>query len=55
MLCILLHIYTRESILDRAVVAMTTSQLHSRKPEFRFYACLNPACGGVGVCDGEDL
>ena len=39
----------------RGVVVITTAQLHSTKPELRFYACLNPACGMPEIQDGEDL
>ena len=32
-----------------------TAQLHSTKPELRFWAGPNPTCGVSEVCDGEDL
>ena len=34
---------------------MTTAQLHSTKPELRFYAGSNPACGVSEIHDGKDL
>ena len=37
------------------VVAITTAQLHSTKPELRFCAGSNPACGVSEIRDGEDL
>ena len=37
------------------VVVITTAQLHSTKPELRFYAGSNPACGMSEIHDGEDL
>ena len=37
------------------VVVITTAQLHSTKPEFRFCAGSNPARGVSEICDGEDL
>ena len=37
------------------VVVITTAQLHSTKPELRFYAGLNPACGMPEIRDDEDL
>ena len=37
------------------VVVITTAQLHSMKPEFRFCAGSNPAHGISEICDGEDL
>ena len=39
----------------RGVVVITTAQLHSTKPELRFYAGSNPALGGLETRDGEDL
>ena len=40
----------------RGVVVITTTQLHSTKPELRFCAGSNPARGGVSeIRDGEDL
>ena len=39
----------------RGVVVITTSQLHSTKPELRFCAGSNPARGVLGIRDGEDL
>ena len=39
----------------RGVVVITTSQLHSTKPEFRFCAASNPAHGVSEIRDGEDL
>ena len=37
------------------VVISTTAQLYSTKPELRFCAGSNPACGMSEICDGEDL
>ena len=37
------------------VVVITTTQLHSSKPELRFCAGSNPARGVSDICDGEDL
>ena len=37
------------------VVAITTSQPHSRKPELRFCTGSNPAHGMLEIRDGEDL
>ena len=37
------------------VVVITTTQLHSTKPEFRFCAGSNPAHGMSEIRDGEDL
>ena len=42
-------------ILRCVVVVITTAQLHSTKPELRFYAGSNPACGMSEMCDTEDL
>ena len=39
----------------RGVVVITTAQLHSPKPELRFWAGSNPARGVSKICDGEDL
>ena len=39
----------------RGVVVMATAQLHSTKPELRFCAGSNPACGVSEIRDGEDL
>ena len=39
----------------RGVVVITTAQLHSTKPEFRFCAGSNPARGASEIRDGEDL
>ena len=39
----------------RGVVVMTAAQLHSTKPELRFCAGSNPACGVLEIRDGEDL
>ena len=39
----------------RGVVVITTAQLHSTKPEFRFCAGSNPASGVSEICNGEDL
>ena len=39
----------------RGVVVITTAQLCSTKPELRFCAGSNPACGVSEICDGEDL
>ena len=38
-----------------AVVVITTAQLHSAKPEFRFCAGSNPAHGLSEIRDGEYL
>ena len=37
------------------VVAITTAQLHSTKPELRFCTDSNPARGVLEICDDEDL
>ena len=37
------------------VVVITTAQLHSTKPEFRFCPGSNPACDVSEICSGEDL
>ena len=37
------------------VVVITTAQLHSTKPELRFYTGSNSACGMSKIHDGEDL
>ena len=39
----------------RGVVVIATAQLHSIKPELRFYTGSNPACGVSEIRDGEDL
>ena len=39
----------------RGVVVITTTQLHSTKPELRFCAGSNPAHGVSEIRDGEDL
>ena len=36
-------------------MVITTAQLRSTKPEFRFCAGLNPACGVSEIRDGKDL
>ena len=36
-------------------MVMTTPQLHSTKPELRFFAGSNPASSVSEICDGEDL
>ena len=40
---------------SRGVVAITTAQLHSTKPELRFCAGSNPARGVSETRHGEDL
>ena len=42
-------------MLRHGVVVITTAQLHSTKPELRFYAGSNPAYSVPEICDGEDL
>ena len=44
-----------ERLWHRGVVIITTAQLHSTKPELRFYAGSNPARGVLAIRDGEDL
>ena len=39
----------------RGVVVITTSELHSTKPELRLCAGSNPACGVSEIRDGEGL
>ena len=39
----------------RGVVVITTAHFHSTKPELRFCAGSNPACGMSEIRDGEDL
>ena len=46
---------TLEIMWHRGVVVITPAQLHSTKPELRFCAGSNPACGVSEICDGEDL
>ena len=41
--------------LFSAAVVITTAQPHSTKPELRFCAGSNPACGVLEIHDGEDL
>ena len=36
-------------------MVITTAQPDSKKPELRFYAGSNPACGVSEIRDGEDL
>ena len=36
-------------------VVITTAKLHSTKPELRFCAGLNPACGVQEICNDENL
>ena len=38
-----------------SVVVISTVQLHSTKPELRFCASSNPACGLSEIRNGEDL
>ena len=42
-------------ILHRDVVVITTTQLHSTKPELRLCAVSNPVRGVSEIHDGEDL
>ena len=42
-------------IQRRGVVVITTTQLHSTKPELRLCAGSNPAHGVSEIRDGEDL
>ena len=44
----------RESLVQSLVV-ITTAKLHLTKPELRFCAGSNPACGVLEIRDGEDL
>ena len=39
----------------RAVVVITTTQLHSINPELRFCTGSNPVCGVLDIRGGEDL
>ena len=39
----------------RGVVVITTTQLHSTKPELRFWAGSNPARSVLEIRDGDDL
>ena len=41
--------------LRRGVVVITAAQLHSTKPELRFYEGSSPARSVSEICDGEDL
>ena len=41
--------------MRRGEVIVTTTQLNSTKPEVRFRAGSNPACGVTDIRDGEDL
>ena len=45
----------KKSSWRRGVVVIATAQLHSTKPELRFCAGSNPACGMSEIRDGEDL
>ena len=38
-----------------SIPGITTAQLHSTKPELRFWACSDPARDVSGIRDGEDL
>ena len=52
---ILLDLANHYAKWRRVVVAITTAQLHSTSPEFRFCAGSNPARHMSEVCDSEDL
>ena len=39
----------------RGVVVITTAQLYSTKPDFRFCKVPNPDCSGSEICDGENI
>ena len=36
-------------------MVMTTAQLHTIKPEFRYYLGSNPAHNMSEICDGEEF
>ena len=42
-------------MLRRSVMVIITAQFHSSKPELRFCAGSNPACGVLEIRDGENL
>ena len=44
-----------DGLICCGVVVITAAQLHSTKPELRFYTGSNPACGVLEIRDGEDL
>ena len=52
---ILFRDFKNLDIRGRGVVVITTAQLHSTKPELRFWASSNPARGGLEIRDGEAL
>ena len=54
MLCIC-HSIRTIAYWRRGVVAITTAQIHSTKPELMFCAGSNPACGVSAIRNGEDL
>ena len=47
--------YFFKYVWHRDVMVITTAQLHSTKPEFRFCAGSNPANGVSEIRDSEDL
>ena len=54
----LVQIHGKQKLIDwktEVDCIITTAQLHSTKPELRFRAGLNPACGVSEICNGEDL
>ena len=51
----MIYILAIISNICRGVVVITTAQLQSTKPELRFCAGSNPACGMMEIRDGEDL
>ena len=55
---IIIHIKykTYKTLWRHGVVVITTAQLPSTKPEFRFCTASNPnTCGESEICDGENL
>ena len=57
-ICLFEEYFLREVVawcLAPGVVVITTAQLHSTKPELRFCAGSNPACGASEIRNGEDL
>ena len=55
LLNLLIIIINNIAMWRHGVVVITTAQLHSTKPELRFCAGSNPACGVSEIRDGEDL
>ena len=52
---IVLHLLLVIQISCSGVVVVTIAQLHSTKPELRFFPGTNPARGVLQIRDSEDL